>query len=73
MLEKVTGLVWEEDLGRSEVNRKWRRRKDIETVLTEDEAPSSGEFEPVQGSAELRNKDSLEASSNKHSVAEKRK
>lgn len=32
-------------------NRKERGRKDIETVLTEDEAPSSGEFEPVQGSA----------------------
>lgn len=37
-------------------NRKERGRKDIETVLTEDEAPSSGEFEPVQGSAGVRDK-----------------
>lgn len=37
-------------------NRKERGRKVIETVLTEDEAPSSGEFEPVQGSAGVRDK-----------------
>lgn len=37
-------------------NRKERGRKVIETVLTEDEAPSSGEFEPVQRSAGVRDK-----------------